>query len=235
MAADEVKRIHPAPAAGTAGDFPPLAASQANGAFPWYTHAGFWRAVAGMALAIAVACIMVTLETSSELSYRSATYRRRVHQLSSSLERMRGEIATADQQLATMRGNVLVRDTLNRILAASDVRLIRLQPIDSGTKTGATIALSRKLSRAVLEVEGLPPAPPGQIYRLWWTLERGTMVAAAEFQTTIGRRAMVPAQLPPGGDAVAGAVVTAEPGSAAEKPRGTVKLKSAPPNASARR
>jgi anti-sigma-K factor RskA len=235
MAADELKRIHPTAAAGAAEDLAPAVATQTNGASPWYARARFWRAVAGMALAIAIACIIVTLETSSELSYRSATYRRRVHQLSLSLQRMRGQIATADQQLATMRGSVLVRDNLNRILAASDVRLLRLQPVDSGTKTIATIAVSRKLSRAVLEVEGLPPAPPGQIYRWWWTLERGTMVAAAEFQTTIDSRAMVPAQLPPGQDAVAGAVVTAESGSAAEKPRGAVKLKSAPPKASARR
>ena len=234
MAADEVKRINPA-AAGAAGDFPPPATSHSNGASPWYAHARFWRAVAGMALAIAIACMIVTLETSSELSYRSATYRRRVHQLSSRLERLRGEIATADQQLAAMRGNALVRDNLNRILAASDVRLIRLQPVDGGTKTSATIAMSRKLSCAVLEVQGLPPTPPGQIYRWWWTLERGTLVAAAEFQTRIDSPAMVPAQLPACGEAVAGAVVTVESVGAVEKPRGTVKLKSAPPKASARR
>lgn len=219
MTPDNLKGMRPTPAGGAIDDVGELAATESPISGPWYTHAGFWRAVAGMALAIAAACIVVTLEISSELSSRSASYHRRIHQLSSRL-------ATADQKIAAMRGEALARDSLTRILAASDVRLMRLSPIDGAAKASATVAISRKLSRAVLEVQGLPPTPAGQTYRLWWTLEHGSTVAAAQFQTRIDWGAIVSAQLPSGGDSIAAALVTAEPEKAPGRPTGTVKLRS---------
>jgi len=243
MAADEIKQMHPATAAPSAtAESPPSPGGPGN-LSPWYTHARFWRAIAGMALALALASVIVMLEISSELSYRSATYHRRIQRLSSRLQQMRGEIATADQRIAKMREDAVARDTLNRILAAPDVRLMRLEPGDAdaktqaktNAKTKAMIAMSRKLSRAVLEVEAMPPTPPGRIYRLWWTLDGGAVVAATQFQTRLDWRATVPARLPSSGGAISGALVTSELETDAGKPRGVVELKSVPPKATPRR
>src|ERR1700730_4896529 len=104
--------------------------SESNGTPPraagWYRRVGFWRALAGMALALALACAIVALETSSELTHRSASYHRRLVQLVARIKQMRGEMATADRRIAGMRNEAAVRERLGHILAAPDTRLIRL-------------------------------------------------------------------------------------------------------------
>jgi hypothetical protein len=205
-------------------DAPPRAAK-------WYRRVGFWRALAGMALALALACAIVALETSSEMMHRSASYHRRLVQLVARIRQMRGEMATADQRIAGMRNEAAVGDRLGRILAAPDARLIRLGAPGAGPS--GLVAISRDLASAVCEVSNLPPARVGQSYMLWWMVEQRGPVKAAQFQTTADGHATVIAQLP-GRENPSAAIVTVQPDDGTGKPAGAVKLKGAMAAAAAR-
>jgi hypothetical protein len=221
MEANEADQLQPT----ARGESSPAAiAASADGSAKWYRRAPFWRAVAGMALAITLGCIAVALETSFELSDSSARYHRRISQLSLRINRMRGEIASADRELASMRTEVAARDSLNRIRAAPDASFLRLAPPIPGETATALVAISRHLGRAVLEVSGLPPPRPAQTYILWWMLDGGASMKAAVFHTGADDRATIIAQLPTHGSIAAG-MVTVEPESGADKPSGAVKLK----------
>jgi len=213
-------------AASARGGAPPARAAK------WYRRVAFWRALAGMALALAMACAVVALETSSELTYRSASYHRRLAQLVGRIKQMRGQMATADRQIAGLRSEAAARDRLGHILAAPDTRLIRLGAPRSGGPSGLVV-ISRSLTSAVCEVSNLPPAAVGNSYMLWWTVERRGPIKAAQFQTAADGSATVIAQLR-GGDDPAAAIVTVQPDATADKPGGAVKLKGGPPVPAAR-
>jgi hypothetical protein len=198
---------------------------------PTQRRLAFWRAVAGMGLAFALACAIVALEFGSELSHRSQHYRNRISSLSSRLKAMRGEVANADRELAEMRTAVVTRDELNRILAAPDARLIRLIPAEhehfTGTPSSAPhglIVMSRKLGRAVFEVAGLTPLAAGQRYTLWWMVEKHRAVKAAQFMTAGDGRATVAAAMPPEKTAIEECIVTAGPAVGVPEQGGVVTM-----------
>jgi len=210
---------------GPAGAAPPPAAP------PWYLRVAFWRAVAGMAVAIALGCAAVAAEFSTELLTRTHRDHTRIRQLSSKLTRMRDEVAATDRQLAVMRGAAAVRDRLGQLLAASDARLIRLAgPGHTMPAGGGVIALSGRLKGAAIELSGLPTPPADRVYRLWWTMDgRGALRAEPLYPDPSGQAATV-LELPAHDEAIAGAAVTLEAASAPSTPVGAP----APSGASAR-
>ena len=129
---------------------------------PWYRRVAFWRAVAGMAFAIAIACAVVAAEFSSALIARTRHFHNRLRQLSSNITAMRGKIASADREIAGMRTAVEVDDGLRRIIAEPDSRLIRLEAPGRATGPNGVIAFSPGLRRAAIEIGGLPVLPSGR-------------------------------------------------------------------------
>jgi hypothetical protein len=194
---------------GPAGAAPPPAAP------PWYRRVAFWRAVAGMAVAIALGCAAVAAEFSTELLSRTHRDHTRIRQLSSNLTRMRDEVAATDRQLAVMRGTAAVRDRFGQLLAASDARLIRLAAPGHILAAGdGVIALSGRLKGAAIELSGLPTPPADRVYQLWWTMDRRGAVRAEPLSPNpLGQAAMV-LDLPAHDEAIAGAAVTLEDATA---------------------
>lgn len=137
---------------------------------------------------------------------------------------MRGEIDTADRELAGMRDEAAARSNLPVILAAPDVRLIRLGPPRGGAGNGF-VAMSRKVASAVVEVSDLPPLAARQNYTLWWTFGRRAPVKAAQFRTAADGRAAAAAKLPQFDGEITAVLVTVEASDAAAVPAGAVKLK----------
>jgi hypothetical protein len=203
----------------------PDAGAQAHRA-PWYRRIALWRAIAGMALALALASLAAMVETSSDLSLRSAAFHRRLSQMTSRMARMRARLEYEDRELLAMRGEIVARDTLNAILSQPDAALIRLKAQSRDSAATGIVVISGKTRRAVLEVAGLPPLAAGQCYALWWTPQKGDPVKAVQFFIGNDGRASVQAQPPPGDEAVAAAFVTAEPDPAPAIPSGAIKLKS---------
>jgi hypothetical protein len=222
MEAREIKNQEPnQPTVLADGEAPLPPAS----AVPRYRRVSFWRAIAGMAFAAAIACAIVAVESSFELFRRSDHYNHRLTYLTSRVRQMRGEIASADRELASMRVEVAARDDLARVLAAPDAQLIKLAPPDRASSASGLVAISKKLDHAVLQVSGLPQPPRGSGYHLWLLVEKGEPFDAAQFQTDAQGEAVVAAQLPPRQGSVAASEVTVEPATGSSKPAGAIQLK----------
>jgi anti-sigma-K factor RskA len=201
------------------GPLPPAAAT------PRYRRVSFWRAIAGMAFAAAIACASVAVESSFELFRRSDHYNHRLTYLASRVRQMRGEIASADRELASMRVEVAARDDLARVLAAPDAQLIKLVPPDRASSATGLVAISKKLDHVVLQVSGLPQPAHGSGFHLWLITEKGEPFDAAQFQTDAQDEAIVAAQLPPHEASVAASEVTVEPATGSSTPTGAIQLK----------
>jgi hypothetical protein len=200
------------------------------GAVPWHRRVTFWRAVAGMAAALALGSLIATVETSSDLVSRSAAFHRRLTLMSRHLAELRMRLRNKDRELLAMRREALARDTLNEILAEPDAALIRLAAASQGSTAAGLVLTSGKARRGVIEVAGLPALGAGQSYALWWTIRKGSPLKAAEFHVGKDGRASLPVTPPPDGAAVAGAFVTAETDPSPDAPTGPIELKSGGPS-----
>jgi len=188
---------------------------------PWYRRVSFWRSVAGMALAIALGCAAVALETAFDLSSRSASFHRRLELLGSRISRLRAQAADAERQLAAIRAERTIRANINGVLSARDVVVLRLTP-GAGSNAGGLLGISKQAGGAIIEIAGLPAAA-GQTCVMWWLLAQGPPAKAAEFNPDPDGRLSLAIQLPPRGVRIAGAIVTLEPGR--PQPKGGIVLK----------
>lgn len=182
--------------------------------------AALWRAVAGMAMSLALACVIVAAEFSSRAVHRANYLKRRVGTLSARVHRMEAELSAERARVASMRDRIAVADAERAVMLAPDLRIARLSPPAGSRLAGgkrrpsATLALSRKEGRAVLRVEGLRPPGKTRVFALWLSPAHGGIVRAVEFRTAANGRALVSARLPGHSDArdIAGAAVTIETG-----------------------
>lgn len=194
---------------------------------PWHRRVAFWRAVAGMALAMALACAIVVAEFSTELVARTRHFHHRLRQLSSNLDTMRGKIASADREIAGMRNTVEIDDNLRRILAEPDARLIRLAPPGRASQTAGVVAFSPLLQRAAIEIAGLPAPATGRLFKLWWMRGKRVPLMAVRFSTGAAGKAALMIALPAGDQIIEGAMITADSPAAMAKPDGATILKGA--------
>jgi hypothetical protein len=174
---------------------------------PWYRRVAFWRAVAGMALAIAIGCAIVAAEFSSTLIARTLHYHHRLRQLTSNLTAMRGKIASDDREIAGMRTAAEVDDGLRRIIAEPDSRLIKLEAPGRAAAPNGVIAFSPGLRRAAIEIGGLPKLPGGGAYTLWWTFGKRGPLMAGRISGAADKAALM-IGLPAGGESIEGAIIT---------------------------
>jgi hypothetical protein len=191
----------------------------------WYRRVSFWRAVAGMALAIAIACAVVAAEFSSTLIARTRHYHNRLRQLSSNISAMRGKIASADREIAGMRTAAEVNDSLRRIIAEPDSRLIRLEAPRHATAPKGVIAFSPGLRRAAIEIGGLPVVPGGRAYTLWWMCGKRGPLKAARMSLGATEKAALAIALPAVGDTIEGAIITTDSQASITTPSGDLVLK----------
>jgi hypothetical protein len=212
------------PAVGSIQEPEPSAINKPPTANPWYRRVLFWRAVAGMAVAIALGCAVVAIETASELSSSSSNYHRRLSLLGSRVSRMRTQIANAERQLSAMRADRTARANMNRILSAPDAMLLRLTPHPGPATPRGLVAISKKAGRAMLEVAGLLAAADRR-YVMWWLAMQGEPAKAAQFEPGADERVSVMAEMPPPGTRIVGVMITLEADKSPDKPAGAIMLK----------
>jgi hypothetical protein len=176
----------------------------------WYRRVTFWRSIAGMAFALALACAAVTAEYSTALIERTRHYHFRLHQLSSNITAMRGEIAVDDRKIARMRNAAQVEDGLRRIITEPDSRLIKLEAPGRAKSPSGVIAFSPGLRRAAIEIGGLPLMPNGGAYTLWWLYGKHQALRATGFTLAGVDRAAFIIALPVNDKTIEGACVTTD-------------------------
>jgi anti-sigma-K factor RskA len=192
-------------------------------AHPWYHRVSFWRAIAGMAAAVALGSAVVALEIASELSSRSTLFQHRMELMRSRISSLRTRVADAEQQVAAMNADVLARREVNRVLSASDVMLLRLTPGADNSARGL-IAISQKAGNAILEIEGLSTVL-GKTYVMWWLPAQGLAASGAVFNPGPDGRRSIAIRMPPRAAPITAAIVTLEPSNAPAQPRGKIILR----------
>ena len=190
---------------------------------PWYHRVALWRSIAGMAIAIALGCTAIALETATELSRRSANFHQRLEFLGERISRLRSETVDAQQQLAALRAAQLARANANRVLSAPDLVLLRLAPGADRNARGL-VAISRRTGDAILEVSGLAVGA-GHATVMWWLLVERPPARAAAFSPDADGRRSLEVQIPPRGAKIAGVVITLEPEKSLDEPNGKIMLR----------
>jgi hypothetical protein len=193
-------------------------------------RSGLWRAVAGMAVALALAASIVTVDLSHELAERIGHYRSRIASLNRSVDTLRREKVADEKRLADAREEIkerelmASRDRMKAISLAPDRRSIKLVAPTAADAASATVILSAKMGGGVLNARGLAAPSEGQVYDAWWMLKDAPPAKAAEFRSAADGSASEYLDPPPQGAAPTSLAVTLEPSEGGIAPSGPVKL-----------
>ena len=141
---------------------------------------GFWSALAGMAAAVALACAIVATEMAGQFGQSASHFRRRADRLQARLGQVEQRLTRATREVAEMRQQAATRELFNRIVAAPDSQMVRLEPTDRHQPWHGALAFSRHLSQAILEVSALPDNDPAR-FTLSWIRRQGNPIRAAQF------------------------------------------------------
>lgn len=183
------------------------AASGSSGDGP-RDRARLWKAIAGMAAALALAGAIVSMEISSHLISRTHSYNHRIVELKETIRKLRREAETDRKHLAAVREELSAREGMVRVLLAPDVATVDFAPVSPGDKARATLRISARASGAVLTATGLEKLKTGREYEVWWMPTSGHGVRAAAFRPLADGSATVYLKEPPRRVRIPACVVT---------------------------
>jgi hypothetical protein len=200
---------------------------------PRLLRVALWQAIAGMAVALAIASGLVALGLARSLANRTNYMNRRVAALNATLRDVRKQTSAVQRKLGTVRERATIGEVFEKILFAPDLRTIKLTvpteksgpaAIDAHAAVGM-LAMSESAGVAMLEANGLKPSGDRQVYRIWWMPKRGIPVWVADFLVGEDGHATVPVDLPSSRQLAPTITVTLENEAYAEAPSGPVALK----------
>lgn len=207
---------------------------------PRMRRVGLWRAVAGMSVAIALASLIVISELAGSLARRTNYVNRRVAALNATVRALRHQSAVEQRKLGSERELATVGETVEKILFAPDLRIIKLAaPVEKERekeKSSASqlaiigppagkLAMSETAGAAMLEASGLQPTGTFQVYRIWWMPRHGPPIWAADFLVGDDGLATAAVDLPTGREKEMSVGITLENESYSEAPNGPFALK----------
>jgi len=216
---------------------PPVASSATLAATPksrkrWWRRIAFWRAIAGMGLAAAIAVSIVLIELSNTLAARTNRYLHRLQVMNLTVAQMKHHLISIEHRSATDAQRAATDDILKRIIAAPDARIVKLSGIGPETNTVAVtstpspsgaLVSSEAVGSAILQVASFAAPGKDKLYRVWWQQKHNSNALAAEFTPDSDRKATVPIPIPPK-DATT-ISVTLESSPETQHPTGPVILK----------
>lgn len=128
--------------------------------------------------------------------------------------RLRSQLQIA-QQAATQRAMTLMKNPRSR--------LVSLQGEGEMAAAGTLLFTAGNWQEVIVSLQNLPALPPGDIYRLWLSLENGQVIFCGEFTSGQGGTTftqLFPNEQPPEGVKATGIFVTADAASSALDPAG---------------
>ena len=207
----------------------PISGTAAVERLPVFHRAGLWRAIAGMAIALALASAFVTVEFAIALSRRTHLLNRRIDRLSADLRQLRHVQSTTWNKLGVARVEASEGELFGKILFAPDLKLTKLAGSAESREAAGILAVSPTAEAAMLGVSGLKPLAEGQVYRIWFFPRHGGARWVDDFVVSDDGKATVAVDFPQAKSAQGTIVVTMEGQDYAEEPSGEVALKSVPP------
>src|SRR5690242_18382281 len=140
-----------------------------------------WRGVALLALAAVVVLALFASKYAAAVRYTQITNSAALTALSDRITSLEHDVLDAHNQIAALRQRLEVSGDAVRAALAPDSRIIHLAPLGTLPNASAAVAESPIKGEAVLLISGLPPAPEGQTYELWWIGPRGEAIKAVAF------------------------------------------------------
>jgi anti-sigma-K factor RskA len=189
---------------------------------------GAWRAATALMAAGIVGIVIYAGHISDRLRRANEDHQQEIAAMDSRIASLRAELTRARVEVGTLQRVLGDRLRLEKVLSAPDLRLTRLAPLAPAPGAGAIVAVSATNKAAVFQAAGLPAAPAGKTYELWWITKEHGPVAAGLFQAEDGHPVIAPVALPPPGEHVLLSAVTLEPAGGVSKPTGAMYLKGAP-------
>jgi len=175
-----------------------------------------------LAASLVIAVMAVALAT---LWRQNSNLRGELARSGAELNAERGRDAQQQEALERGRQELLRARELTEMLASPGMRMASL----AGTKDAppgarASIAYDRAASRAVLIASGLPPAPEGKAYQVWYIDAGKPPVPGGTFKPNVDSRAFLSDRIPAEGQAAQTFAVTLEPEGGVPAPTGKMYL-----------
>ena len=197
------------------------AASPARGVSP------VWRGLALLALAAVAVLALLASKYAAALRHDSITGSAERAAFNDRITSLEHDVVEAHSQVAALRQQLETSGRSVQAALAPDSRIIHLAPLGALPNASAAIAESPLKSEAVLLVSGLPPAPAGETYELWWIGPHGEAIKAATFSLDPDGAAIASATTPPAAAHVVAGEITLQPSQSADKPDGTIYFRGA--------
>ena len=186
-----------------------------------------WRGLTLVALAGVVVLALLASKYKAALRYEGITYSAARAALSDRISSLEHDVVDAHSQIASLQQQLEMSGESVHAALAPDSRIIHLAPLGAVPNASAVVAESAIKGEAVLLVSGLPPAPSGEIYELWWIGPHGEAIKAAAFHLDPHGGAIATATAPPAAAHVVASEVTLQPSKDDNTPGGTIYFRGA--------
>jgi anti-sigma-K factor RskA len=174
------------------------------------------RPALGFGAAAAFAAIAVLAFTTALLWQRADRLGAEVARVSSRLNDTQAELAARREQLARRR-------EMEEMLAAPGTRMAELSGKEVAPQAHAVVAVHSATGRAMLIATGLPEAPAGHAYQLWF-IAGGKPMPGGVFKTDPKGHATMADRMPEGASAASTFAVTLEREPGEQSPKGAMFL-----------
>jgi hypothetical protein len=186
-----------------------------------------WRGLTLLATACALVLALFAIKYAAAVRYEQITASAAQAALSDRITSLEHDVVDAHNQVTALRQQLEVNGETVRAALAPDSRIISLGPLGAMPDASAVLAESPLKGKAVLFVTGLPPAPSGKTYELWWIGPHGEAIKAAAFHLDPHGAAIATAIAPPAAAHVVAGEVTLQPLQGADQPGGTIYFRGA--------
>jgi hypothetical protein len=186
-----------------------------------------WRGLAILGLAAMLVLALLASKYAAALRHEQITDSAARAALSDRITSLEHDVVDAHGQLASLRQQLEMSGETAREALAPDSRIIHLAPLGAVPKASAVLAESPIKSKAVLLVSGLPPAPSGETYELWWIGPHGEAIKATSLHLDPQGAATATLTTPPADAHVVAGEVTLQPSKDDNTPGGTIYFRGA--------
>ena len=149
--------------------------------------------------------------------------------LSDRITSLEHDVIETHNQATALRQQLEVSGETVRAALSPDSRIVHLTPLGAAPSASAVLAESRGKGQAVLLVTGLPPAPSGETYELWWIGPHGEAIKAATLHLDPQGAATATLTTPSADAHVVAGEVTLQPSKDNNTPSGTIYFRGATP------
>jgi anti-sigma-K factor RskA len=142
------------------------------------------------------------------------------------VQRLSQSLNTAREETLLARAESVRATEINNVVTAPGALVAVINGTDQAPGASARLVMDKRTGRAVLAADGLPPAPAGKTYQLWY-ITGGKPLPGGLFTTDPEGRALLSDRVPEAGRDASLFAVTLEPAGGVPAPTGGMYLRGA--------